>query len=92
MTAFRRGQRADRGRNRRAADAGVFCHALAGEEITHKLYSRELEDVKEGKGMAETNIFICGVCGNTRLHKPPQACPICNAPQEIFFEVIYPNL
>ena len=70
------------------AAARVFRHALAVEEIHHTLYSRALEDVKEGKGMVETKIFVCGVCGNTVLHKPPETCPICNSPREKFFEVI----
>ena len=65
-----------------------FRNALAVEKIHHELYSEALKDVEAGKGLAESKIFVCGVCGNTVLHGAPETCPICGAPRQKFFEVI----
>lgn len=64
-----------------------FRNAMAVEEIHHSLYSRALEAVKAGKDLSAARIFVCPVCGNTVLNSAPDACPICGAPKDRFFEV-----
>lgn len=64
-----------------------FKNALAVEEIHHGLYSEALDAVKSGSDLAEENIFVCSVCGNTVKGEAPDKCPICGVPKERFSEV-----
>lgn len=64
-----------------------FKHALAVEEIHHGLYTDALNSVQAGKDLAETQIYVCPVCGNTVKGAVTDKCPICNCPADKFFEV-----
>ncbi len=64
-----------------------FSNALAVERIHHNLYKEALETVKTGKDLADARIYVCDVCGNTVIGEPPERCPVCNSPQQRFFEV-----
>lgn len=64
-----------------------FKHALAVEEIHHRLYSGALAAVRSSKDLPEARIFVCSVCGNTVYGEPPEMCPICNSKKGVFFEV-----
>jgi len=64
-----------------------FKNALAVEKIHHGLYVEALNAVRGGKDLAEANIFVCAVCGNTVLGEPPDTCPVCGAAKAQFFEV-----
>lgn len=70
----------------RAATAS-FRNALAVEEIHHALYSEALAAVQGGKDLAAASIHVCSVCGNTVYGDPPDACPVCGARRQAFFEV-----
>lgn len=64
-----------------------FSNALAVERIHHTLYEDALKTLNSGKDLASASIFVCNVCGNTVIGQPPDACPVCNSPQQRFFEV-----
>ena len=64
-----------------------FKNALAVEERHHGLYTEALHSVKSGADLPESQIFVCGMCGNTVYGKAPEKCPICGAPRAQFFEV-----
>lgn len=62
-------------------------NAMAVEEIHHGLYAEALEAVKSGSDLAQTQIHVCPVCGNTVYGTPPDKCPICGCAGTKFFEV-----
>ena len=64
-----------------------FKNALAVEEIHYGLYKEALEAVTAGNDMAEAQIFLCPVCGNTVIGEIPDRCPVCAVPKARFFEV-----
>ena len=65
----------------------TFQNALAVERIHHALYTEALNQVRQGKDLPPSPIFVCGVCGNTVLGEPPEVCPICGATRRHFMEV-----
>ena len=65
----------------------TFRNANAVEKIHHQLYEEALETLKSGNDLPETKIFVCGVCGNTVKGEPPEKCPICGVPKQMFMEV-----
>jgi rubrerythrin len=64
-----------------------FEYALPVEEIHHDLYKEALESIEAGRDLEDFEVFVCGVCGNTVKHAPPEKCPICGVPAARFFEV-----
>lgn len=69
------------------AALGSFERAMAVEKIHHGLYQKALGAVEGDDDMADEKIFVCSVCGNTVFSQAPDACPICGAVNEKFFEV-----
>ncbi|MCX7682183.1 MAG: rubrerythrin family protein [Anaerolineae bacterium] len=66
------------------AAALTFSQARDVEEGHALLYKRALAAMLRG----ETNsYYVCQVCGYIAEREAPERCPICNAPQEKFFEV-----
>jgi rubrerythrin len=65
----------------------MFEYALQAEEVHANLYKMALEAVSQGKDLAETNFYLCPVCGHIELGKPPDVCPICKVKGEIFIQV-----
>ncbi len=55
----------------------MFGYALKAEEVHAKLYTMALEAAKQGKDLAEMEIYLCPVCGNIEFGKPEENCPIC---------------
>ena len=73
-----------------AMDKGAtlsYSNAMEVEEVHPKLYGEALKRVASGEDVPEEEIFVCSVCGNTVLGKPPESCPVCGAPSEKFDEV-----
>ena len=64
-----------------------FKNANAVEEIHHGLYEQALAAVRSGADIPESKIWVCPVCGNTVLDRPPAKCPICNVPGNKFSEI-----
>lgn len=65
----------------------MFAYAVKAEAIHAKLYKMALEAVRQGKDLAECDIYLCPVCGHIELGKPPAACPICGAKAEKYVQV-----
>jgi len=66
------------------AAAIVFSQARDAEAVHAKLYKKALDHL-----IAErfTEYYVCTVCGYIAERKPPETCPICNAPKSKFQRV-----
>lgn len=65
----------------------MFGYALKVEAVHARLYQLALEAVAAGKDLAETNFYLCPVCGHIELGQPPAECPICRTRGEKFQKV-----
>jgi rubrerythrin len=59
--------------------ARMFQFAVAAEEIHARLYQAALEAVRQGRDLAETEFYLCPICGHIEFGKPETPCPICGA-------------
>ncbi len=62
----------------------MFHYAVEAEEVHAKLYSMALEAIKQGKDLAETEYYLCPVCGNIEFAKPTDPCPFCGTKPDKF--------
>lgn len=65
----------------------MFGFALKAEEVHARLYKMALEAVESGKDLAETNFYLCPVCGHIELGTPPATCPICGVKGSMYIQV-----
>ncbi len=65
----------------------MFGFAMKAEAVHAKLYQVALEAVMEGKDLAETDFYLCPVCGHIELGTAPERCPICGTRGEKFVQV-----
>ena len=65
----------------------MFGFAMKAEAVHAKLYQMALEAVTEGKDLAETNFYLCPVCGHIELGTAPERCPICGTRGEKFLQI-----
>ncbi len=75
-----------------AATAGdkaqrMFGYAVKAEEVHARLYGLALEAARQGKDLAEMEIYLCPVCGNIEFGKPTEPCPICGTKPGKFIQV-----
>ncbi len=61
-----------------------IMYAEEAEKIHARMYADALEDVKEGKDVEAGEVYVCPVCGYTHAGKPPEKCPVCGAPSDMF--------
>lgn len=61
-----------------------FNFANAVEKIHHALYQKALDNL--GKN-AETDYYVCGICGYTAEGEAPDECPVCKAKKQAFRKV-----
>jgi rubrerythrin len=54
------------------------------EKIHAKLFSKAIEDLENNRDLANTDYYVCEVCGNTVQGVVPEKCPICGAPKKQF--------
>ena len=54
------------------------------EKIHAKLFSEAIEDLENNRDLANTDYYVCEVCGNTVQGVAPEKCPICGAPKKQF--------
>ncbi|KQC05233.1 MAG: rubrerythrin [Methanoculleus sp. SDB] len=66
----------------------VFTHAMKAERVHAGRYAAALEAVRAGKDIEFSALYLCPVCGNIELNKPPENCPICNVPGRMFREIV----
>lgn len=57
------------------------------EKIHHKLYQKALEVVESGKDLEEGPMYVCSVCGYTHEGEPPDPCPVCKSPKQVFNKI-----
>jgi rubrerythrin len=55
----------------------MFEYAEKAEAVHARLYKLALDAINQGKDLAESEIYLCPVCGNIELGKPTEDCPIC---------------
>ena len=65
----------------------MFAYAVKAEAVHAKLYQMALEAVAKGNDLAETDFYLCPVCGHIEMGKPPASCPICGTRAEKFQKV-----
>jgi rubrerythrin len=65
----------------------MFGYAVKAEEVHAGLYTRALEAAKQGKDLAETEFYLCPVCGHIEIGRPSDPCPICGTKAEKFTQI-----
>ena len=65
----------------------MFGYAVDAEELHAKLYKVALEAAKKGVDLDVSEIYLCPNCGHISFGKPTEACPICNARADKYFQV-----
>jgi rubrerythrin len=58
-----------------------FEYANAVEKVHAELFKKAVEQLDK---MAEQDVYVCKVCGNTVEGEPPDKCPVCNSPKSAF--------
>ena len=61
-----------------------FDMANKVEKIHSGLYNEALDNLGKNE---QVEYYVCQVCGNTVKDNPPDKCPICNAPKEMFKKI-----
>jgi len=59
-------------------------YAIEAEKIHAQLYRKAKQEVKGGKDIQISEIYICPVCGYTHEGTPPEKCPVCGVSSEKF--------
>jgi rubrerythrin len=65
----------------------AFTFAMKAEQVHAGLYQKALEALKAGHDIGREKIFLCPVCGNIEIGKPPEKCPICGVFGKQFREI-----
>ena len=65
----------------------MFAYAMKAEEVHAKLYNLALQAVERGEDLAESEFYLCPVCGHIEFGKPPEPCPICGAKAKKFIQM-----
>jgi rubrerythrin len=76
---------AEKERNKKAAWS--FDIANKVEEIHAGLFSKALETLETKRQLADTDYYVCKVCGNTVENAAPERCPICGTSKEQFEKI-----
>lgn len=66
--------------------AWSFDVANKVEQIHAGLFQKALDAMKAKEEVAETDYYVCSICGNTVEGALPDKCPICGAPKDKFFK------
>ncbi len=65
----------------------MFKFAVEAEEVHARIYKKALEAVKNGVDLAESEFYLCPVCGYIELGAAPGKCPVCGVKQKLFEQV-----
>ena len=57
----------------------MFRYAVRAEAVHARLYSMALDAVRQGRDLAESEFYLCPICGHIEMGRPPATCPICGA-------------
>lgn len=55
----------------------MFGYALKAEAVHADLYKLALEAVERGEDLAQSDFYLCPICGHIEIGTPPERCPIC---------------
>ncbi|MBS0649479.1 MAG: rubrerythrin family protein [Verrucomicrobia bacterium] len=61
--------------------------AFKVEQLHYNMFLADLDELKKGENPADSNYWVCRVCGNTVPDAPPEQCDICGSPQSNFFKI-----
>ncbi len=61
--------------------------AFEVEQLHHKMFQADLDELKKGEQPIQVAYWVCGICGNTVQKMAPEVCNICGSPKSMFFEV-----
>ncbi len=75
---------AEKDGNKKAATS--FDWAWDVEQIHEKLLKEALAQLGSAPA-GELEIYVCPVCGNTHIGKPPDKCPVCSTPGARFEKI-----
>lgn len=64
-----------------------FSWAIEAEKVHSELYGRAIDALESGKRLEMDVLHICRGCGFTVEGEPPEKCPVCGAPREMFRKV-----
>jgi rubrerythrin len=62
----------------------AFIYANEVEKVHAGLYQKALDNLDS---LAETDYYVCNVCGYTCENEPPDTCPVCGAKAQAFKKV-----
>jgi rubrerythrin len=65
----------------------TFNWAMEVEKVHEELYRKALALLEAHEALAETDYYVCPVCGYTHEGPLEGRCPVCNAPGEKFERV-----
>ncbi len=65
----------------------MFGYAVKAEAVHARLYQCALDAVLQGRDLADTNFYLCPVCGHIEVGHPPDSCPICGTRGTRFVQV-----
>lgn len=61
-----------------------FTYANEVEQVHANLYQKALDNLEN---QADTEYWVCNVCGYTCEDDAPEICPVCKAKKQAFFKV-----
>jgi rubrerythrin len=65
----------------------TFYLANKVEQVHHSLYQTALGMLEKGQALSEKPMYVCQHCGNTVEGEPPDKCPVCGRPKNMFKRV-----
>jgi len=65
----------------------MFGFAMKAEAVHAELYAAALRALEQGGDLAEGGFYLCPKCGHIEFGAPPEMCPLCGTPQELFTAV-----
>ena len=61
-------------------------YAIEAEKIHAQLYTDAKKEINKTKDINISDVYICPVCGFTRIGDPPDKCPVCNVSKDLFIK------
>ena len=65
----------------------MFDYAVQAEAVHAQVYQAALEAVLKGQDLAQSEIYLCPVCGHIEFGRPPESCPICKVKGSSYVKV-----
>lgn len=65
----------------------MFGYAVKAEAVHADLFKAALDAVAQGRDLADTDFYLCPVCGHVEVGRPPATCPVCGLKADRFVKV-----